>query len=225
MAPRKVDSVVFDLGNVMIPWNPRFLYRKLFNGDEKKVEWFLENICTGEWNETHDAGRAFADGVAELIGRHPEHRELIEAYVGRWDEMLGEPIAENVALARDLKDAGLALYVLSNLSREKYPATRARCPFLEWFDGIVISAHEGVRKPFPGIFEVLVKRYGLAPERTVFIDDSGKNIEASRSLGFLGIKYDSPDQLRTDLKQLGLPQSAGIYPREPRDSSRRYLKT
>lgn len=205
MAGARADTVVFDLGNVLIPWNPRFLYRKLFRGDEKRVEWFLKNVCTTEWNETHDAGRAFANGVAELAGKHPEHRELIEAYAARWDEMLGEPIAENVALLEELKAAGRRVYALTNWPAEKFPVARSRCPFLQLFDGIVVSGKEGVRKPRPEIFGILVQRHDLDPERTVFIDDVLKNVEAARSLGFQAIKYDSPEQLRRALTELGLP--------------------
>lgn len=197
--------MVFDLGNVLIPWNPRLLYRKLFGGDEKRVEWFLKNICTTEWNETHDAGRAFSDGVAELVVKYPEHAEFIEAYSARWDEMLGEPIAGNVALLEDLKKAGRGVYALTNWPAEKFPVARSRCPFLKLFEGVVVSGEEGVRKPSSEIFGILVSRYDLDPERTVFIDDVQKNVDAARSLGFRGIRCESPEQLRRDLALLGLP--------------------
>jgi 2-haloacid dehalogenase len=200
-----MDTVVFDLGNVLIPWDPRFLYRKIFAGDEARIERFLREICTTEWNETHDAGRAFADGVAELVGRHPEHADAIRAYAERWDEMLGEPIAPNVALLGELKDAGRGIYALTNWPEEKFPEAQARCPFLERFDGIVVSGREGVRKPSPAIFRLLVSRYGVVPERSVFVDDVERNVEAARALGFQGIRYETSDQLRRDLAALGLP--------------------
>ncbi len=205
MTSPAVDTVVFDLGNVLIPWDPRHLYRKLFQGDEARVEWFLREICTAEWNETHDSGREFADGVAELVGRHPEHADAIRAYNERWDEMLGEPIAPNVALIGELQAAGRGVYGLTNWPAEKFPVALGRCPFLERFDGIVVSGREGVRKPSPEIFRLLMGRYGVVPERSAFVDDVERNVEAARALGFHGIRYESPESLREALTRLGLP--------------------
>ena len=199
----KAEAVVFDLGNVLVPWNPRNLYRKLFPGDAPGMERFLSGICTVPWNETFDMGRPFAAGVAELTGRHPDKADLIRAYDTRWEEMLGETIEENVRLMEELKSAGIRLYALSNWPREKLPAVRRR-PFYALFDGAVISSEAGIKKPSPGIFTTLISRFNLKPERTVFIDDSLANADAAGKLGFISILYLDPASLRVELAKLGV---------------------
>jgi 2-haloacid dehalogenase len=201
---RKADAVVFDLGNVLIPWNPRNLYRKLFPDDEPGMERFLSSVCTVPWNETFDLGRPFSDGVAELVARHPAQADLIRAYDTRWEEMLGETIEENVRLMKELKAAGIPLYALSNWPMEKLPAVRRR-PFYALFDGAIISSEVGIKKPSPGIFELLIARFKLIPERTVFIDDSQANVEAARKLGIIDILYRDPASLRMELSELMIP--------------------
>jgi len=205
MAGSRIEAVVFDLGNVLIPWNPRFLYRKLFGGDEAKMDWFLANVCTFAWNETFDSGRSFAEGVSELIAQFPQYADMIRAYDSRWEEMLGDPIEENVALLQDLKRAGHPVYALSNWPAGKFQIARRRCPFLSLFDGMVISGEVGFKKPSPEIFQLLLSKHKLDPGRCVFIDDTSGHVAAARSLGLNGIVYQSPVQLRQDLGRLGLP--------------------
>jgi 2-haloacid dehalogenase len=196
--------VVFDLGGVLLDWDPRHLYRRLFAGDEAAMEDFLANVCTTQWNECQDAGRSFADGVAELMARHADKRELIEAFGYRFGEMIPGAIEGSVAILQALKRAGVRVYALSNWSAETFPPQRRRFPFLDAFDGIVVSGHEGVIKPNPRIFAILLERYGIAPEEAVFIDDNPRNAEAATALGLHGIHFRSPEQLQAELAALGL---------------------
>jgi 2-haloacid dehalogenase len=200
--PRRV--VVFDLGGVLIDWNPRYLYRKLFAGDEDAMEAFLSEVCTVEWNERQDAGRTFADAVTELLPRHADKVELIEAFGRRFDEMITGEIAGSVDILAALKRAGVPRYALSNWSAETFPPQRDRFPFLAWFDGVVISGEEGVIKPDPRIFRVLLERYRIAPHEAVFIDDNPANAAAAEALGMRGIHFQSPQVLRRELAALGL---------------------
>jgi 2-haloacid dehalogenase len=202
-APRR-RVVVFDLGGVLLEWNPRHLYRKLFAGDDAAMEAFLGSICTEAWNERQDAGRSFADGVAELLPRHPQHARLIEAFGARFDEMIPGAIDDSVALLHELKHAGVPVYALTNWSSETFPAQRQRFAFLALFDGIVVSGDEGVIKPDPRIFRILLERYGIAAAEAVFIDDVAANAAAAAALGLHGIHFRSPALLRAELAALGL---------------------
>jgi 2-haloacid dehalogenase len=202
-APRR-RVVVFDLGGVLLEWNPRHLYRKLFAGDDAAMEAFLGSICTEAWNERQDAGRSFADGVAELLPRHPQHARLIEAFGARFDEMIPGAIDDSVAVLHELKRAGVPVYALTNWSSETFPAQRQRFPFLALFDGIVVSGDEGVIKPDPRIFRILLERYGIAAAEAVFIDDVAANAAAAAALGLHGIHFRSPALLRAELAALGL---------------------
>jgi 2-haloacid dehalogenase len=199
-----VDTVVFDLGGVLVDWNPRYLYRKLFAEDEAGMERFLAEVCNGHWNEQQDAGRPFAEAVALLVARHPELRELIEAYDHRWPEMLGGPIDGTVSVLSELKAAGHPLYALTNWSAEKFPVARERYDFLGWFRGILVSGEERLKKPDPAIFRLMAARYGLTPERTVYIDDAPHNVAAAEALGFRALRFTAPERLRLDLAAFGL---------------------
>ena len=196
--------VVFDLGGVLLEWNPRHLYRKLFAGDEAAMEAFLADVCSVAWNERQDAGRRFADAVDELMPRHADKRALIEAFGQRFGEMIPGPIAGTVAIFHELKRRNTPLYALSNWSSETFPPQRERFPFLAQFDGIVVSGDEGVIKPDPRIFRILFDRYAIAPHEAVFIDDNPANAAAASTLGVHGIHFRSPDALRTELAALGL---------------------
>jgi 2-haloacid dehalogenase len=198
-----IKAVVFDLGGVLIDWNPRHLYRKLIP-DEAAMERFLAEICTPEWNATLDAGRPFADGIAELVGKHPEQAELIEAYRSRWEETLGEVIADSLAIVHRLREVGVPVYALSNWARETFDATRARFPFLDEFDGLLISGDERISKPNPAVFRLFLDRFGLEAESTVLIDDSPANVAAARGLGMTAIQFRGADQTRRELAGLGL---------------------
>jgi 2-haloacid dehalogenase len=203
----RVSAVVFDLGGVLIDWNPRHLYRTLFDDDEAMEE-FLASVTTQEWNTAQDAGRPWSEAVEELATRYPERRALIEAYWRRWPETLGDAIAPTVAVLDELRFAGVRLFALSNWSGETFPLALPRYPFLEWFEGIVISGDEGVVKPDPRIFAVLTDRYGLVPDETVFVDDQVGNVEAAARLGFRAIRFVDAHSLRDDLRRLGVVEAA-----------------
>ena len=200
--PRRI--VIFDIGGVLLRWDPRHLYRKLFPGDERAMEDFLTNVCTVEWNERQDAGRTFAEAHAELLPRHRDKSHLIEAFGRRFDEMIVGPVEGTVAILADLKRAGVPRYALTNWSAETFPPARERFDFLSWFDGVVVSGVEGVIKPDPRIFNILLDRYHIPPDEAVFIDDNPGNAAAADSLGIHGIHFRSPELLRRELETLGL---------------------
>jgi len=195
--------VVFDLGGVLLEWDPRHLYRKLF-ADEAAMESFLAEVCTTEWNERQDAGRPFAEAVAELAAAHPDKLHLINAWHERFGEMIPDAIHGTVEIVRELKSRSVPVYALSNWSAETFPPQRERFAFLAWFDGIVVSGHEGCMKPDERIFRILLDRHGLAADETVFIDDNPKNARAASALGIHGIHFQSPETLRRELATLGL---------------------
>jgi 2-haloacid dehalogenase len=193
-----VGAVVFDLGGVLIDWDPRYLYRKLL-ADEAAVEEFLATVCTPEWNAEQDRGRPFAEGVAELVERHPAHAAAIAAYSERWEEMLGGEIPGSVEVLADLRAAGMPLYALTNWSAETFGIARERFAFLDWFDGVLVSGEERMVKPDPRFFRLLVERFGIDPGSSFYVDDSAANVAAARRLGFDAVRFTGPKRLRRDL--------------------------
>jgi 2-haloacid dehalogenase len=196
--------VIFDFGNVLVEWNPRHLYRRLFPGDPERMERFLAEVCTPAWNEQQDAGRPWAEAIAELVARHPAQADLIRAYRERWEETLVGPIDGSVAILGELRDAGHRLLGLTNWSQETFPIARARYRFFDWFHGIVVSGEERLIKPDPRLFVRLLERYRVDPARAVFIDDSLPNVEAAAALGLHAIQFRSPAALRVELVALEL---------------------
>jgi 2-haloacid dehalogenase len=202
------DIVVFDLGGVLIDWDPRHLYRKLFAGDEAAMEHFLATVCTHEWNCNQDAGRTFAEGARLLKTEHPDKAGLIDAYCARFDEMMPGPITGSVEILTELKTLGTRLYCLTNFSAETYPPTFDRFEFLRWFRGVLVSGEVGVIKPDPRIFELLLERFAIDPNRAVYIDDVAVNVDAARPFGIHAIHFTTPSTLRAELTELGLlPQT------------------
>jgi len=193
-----VKAAVFDLGGVLIDWDPRYLYRKLL-ADEGEVEEFLATVCTPEWNAEQDRGRPFAEGVAELVERHPAHAAAIAAFHERWPEMLGGDIPGAVELLAELRATGLPLYALTNWSAETFVVARERFAFLDWFDGLLVSGEERIIKPDPAIFELLLDRFGLDPGSTFYVDDSPANVAAAAALGLDAVRFTGPGRLRRDL--------------------------
>lgn len=198
-----ITDVVFDLGGVLIDWNPRYVYRELFENEEE-MEWFLANICTSEWNAKQDAGRMFEEATAELLEKHPEHESLIRAYYDRWEDMLAGPIPGSVEILREVRDSSYGLYGLTNWSAESFPVARQRYDFLNWFEGIVVSGEICMIKPDPEIFEHLSRVFGLEPSASVFIDDVAVNVDAARAAGYRAIQFQNPDQLRSELNAAGV---------------------
>jgi 2-haloacid dehalogenase len=199
-----ITAVVFDLGGVLLDWNPRHLYRGLFGEDVKGMERFLAEVVTPDWNARQDAGRSWDEATAEAIASHPEHAALIRAYRERWEEMLGEALTDSVAILDELRGTGLRLFALTNWSQYTFHHALARYPFLQWFEDIVVSGREGVAKPDPLIFRLLLSRFGIEASRSVFIDDTLKNVEAASLLGFRAIHFCNALQLRRELASLGL---------------------
>lgn len=198
-----IDTVIFDLGGVLIPWDPSNLYRQLIP-DAIRRERFLEEVCSPEWNLRQDAGRPLAEGTKALITAFPGQEALIRAFYDRWLEMLGDVIEGSAALVRELKAKGYRVLALSNWSGETFPLAQPRYPILEEFEGIVISGAEGMIKPDPAIYRLLCARYDVLPERAAFLDDSLPNVEGAEAIGMHGILFQSPGQARDALAALGL---------------------
>lgn len=200
-------TVVFDIGGVLIEWNPRHLYRTLFHDDVVAMEYFLTQVCTPEWNAELDRGRSFQSAVTELAQQHPEYRELIMAYHEQWPKMVPFAFEDTVEVLSEVKTAGYPLFALSNWSAETFPIMRQRYPFLDWFEDILLSGEVGIAKPDNQIYEVFLDRIKRTPDECLFIDDSERNIDAARSLGFQTLLFKSASQLRDDLATLNiLPQ-------------------
>ncbi|SFG67292.1 HAD family hydrolase [Pontibacter chinhatensis] len=196
-----IKTIIFDLGAVLIDWNPHYLYRKLFEKEEEML-YFLENICTPAWNEEQDAGRSLQEATNLLLAQFPEHRENIEAFYGRWEEMLGGAIEGTVQILRELKEGGkYNLYALTNWSGETFPVAQERFDFLGWFDGIVVSGTEKDRKPSSSFYHTLLNRYEILPSQALFIDDNLNNINAAQQLGIASIHFTSPEALRKALEE------------------------
>lgn len=199
-------SIVFDFGQVLIQWSPYFLYRKLLPSDESIRE-FLEEIKFSEFNPRMDAGYPFEQTRAEVLSRHPHKRDLADAFFARWTECSGEPNEDVVALMRELKRTGHPVYGLSNWSAETFAWVRPRYAFLEELDDYLISGAVGQVKPGEKIYQLFLERVGKQAGECVFIDDSPANIETARRLGFTGVLFTSPEQLRLDLQRMGILQT------------------
>lgn len=201
---KQFDTVIFDLGGVLIDWNPRYLYRKIFN-QEEEITWFLENVCTSEWNDQQDAGRSFEEATEELVKKFPEHETAIRAWYGRWQETIGGPIHETVNILQEVRDRrSHRLYALTNWSAQTFPWALDNFPFLHWFEGIVVSGVEKTRKPHAEFYQILFDRYHVDPKRAIFIDDNVKNIDAGKSIGLHTLHFHSPQRLKDDLRTLGI---------------------
>ena len=194
-----INTIIFDLGAVLIDWNPRYMYRTIFT-DETEMERFLSEITTSDWNEEQDGGRPLHEGTAFLINKHPEHEENIRAFYGRWDEMLGEAFHDVVEIFRELKESGkYRIYALTNWSAETFPVALERFEFLSWFDGIVVSGTEKMRKPTPEFYHILLDRYQIQADEALFIDDNHRNILAAEKIGIPSIHFTSAEQLKEEL--------------------------
>ena len=199
------DTVVFDIGNVLIQWDPCLLYRSIFQ-NEADADRFLSEVLPPEWNLEQDRGRSFAEGIAEALARRPDYREEILAWDTRWHEMVPGEVPGSVAILTALKEAGVPLYAITNFSSEKFAECEQRFPFLvDSFIDVVVSAHERLVKPDPRIYQVLFSRNDLAPERTVFIDDSPANVAAARSVGMHAIHFTDAVSLKVALVEHGFP--------------------
>ncbi len=197
----QINTIIFDLGGVLIDWQPEYVYLDEFNGDREKMQWFFDNICTQDWNENQDAGYPMAKATEERVALFPEYEALIRMFYGRWVEMLGNAIIGTVEILNTLiTSKNYKVVALTNWSSETFPIALERFEFLQWFDGIVVSGDEKTRKPFDEIYKLTLNRYDITAENAVFIDDNLRNIEAANALGINGIQFKSPEQLIHQLK-------------------------
>ncbi|UOE42107.1 HAD family phosphatase [Chryseobacterium suipulveris] len=199
-----IKNIVFDFGGVVMDWNPRYFFRSYFNDDEK-MEYFLKNIATDEWNAEQDRGRTLREGTEILVEKHPEWEKEIRAYYDNWTTMLRSDIPENVAVLRKLEHTDYRLFGLTNWSAETFPYALANYDFFQIFEGkIVVSGTEKLIKPDPEIWKILTERYQIKPEETVFIDDNAKNIEVAKKLGFITVHITENADLEKQLHELGI---------------------
>ena len=198
-----ITTIIFDLGGVLIDWNPEYVYRDVFDRDQDKVDWFLNTICTPYWNVQQDAGRTLKEGTDVLVNQYPQYEEWIRIFYDRWEEMLAGPIPPTLDLLNKLKEEDkYRLLALTNWSSETFPIAMEKYEFLKLFEGIVVSGDEKTAKPFPKIYEIIIERYQLSPENCVFIDDNLDNVKAARKIGIYGVHYRTPLQLKEDLSKL-----------------------
>ena len=202
---KKINAIIFDLGGVLIDWNPEYVFLEVFNGDREKMKWFFDEICTMDWNENQDAGYPITLATEERVALFPEHEELIRMYYGRWVEMLGERIQGTVDVLKSLvSNDDYKVVALTNWSHETFPIALQRFEFLHWFEGIVVSGEEKTRKPFPEIYERTLERFNIDANQSIFIDDNLRNVEASNSLGINGIHFKNPETLINQLKEFNI---------------------
>jgi 2-haloacid dehalogenase len=202
--PANPSIVVFDIGGVLIDWNPRYLYRKLFSEDTAAMEEFLDTVCTMDWNLRQDAGRPWKEAVDELSDRYPEKAELIAAYDLNWDEMVAGPIPGTADLLWELKRRGVPVYCITNFSADKLHRARQRFDELNAFDGIVVSGEVRLLKPDAAIYRRLLDQHGIRAEETLFIDDVERNVEGARAVGMHAVRFVDAATLRNDLIAYGL---------------------
>ena len=201
----EIKNVIFDLGGVLIDWNPEYVYLDVFNGDREKMKWFFDEICTMDWNENQDAGYPLQQATEERVKLFPEYEEWIRIYYGRWEEMLGKQIDGTVTILKQLIDnPNYKVVALTNWSAETFPIALERFDFLHWFEGIVVSGTEKMRKPFNEIYELTLNRFNIEASQSLFIDDNARNIEAAKKMGVNTIRFNNPTQLKSELKSLNI---------------------
>ncbi|HSK67017.1 MAG TPA: HAD family phosphatase [Anaerolineales bacterium] len=202
--PTTIQAILFDFGNVLLEWNPRYVYRRYFPGDEEAMENFFHEVNFMDWNALQDKGRSFTEGVADLSKQFPHYSDLIQAYHDNWKESIGDPLEGTVEIMKRLKKAGYPLYGLSNWSAETFPYARQKFDFFRLFDDIIISGEVLSIKPEPEFFEIALRRIGRPARECLFIDDSQANIEQARRMGFATIHFLSAEQLEKELHRLGI---------------------
>ena len=196
-------SVIFDVGGVLLDWDPRHLYRKIFARDVDGMEEFLTTICRPEWNARMDAGLPFSEGVAQLVRQHPAKATLIESYWKRWPEMLLGPIPGMGELVQELLAIETPLYGITNWSAEMFPYARESFPLLDAFEGIVVSGEVGLTKPDPAVFRLLLGRFNLEPTNCILVDDHLPNVQAAEALGLSTVLFRDAADLHKELASAG----------------------
>lgn len=202
----QINTIIFDLGGVLIDWNPLYVFKNLIP-DEARRKYFFEEVCTTQWNEKQDGGVLIETATDERIALFPEWELEIRAYYGRWVEMLGEPLLGTVEILKKLIDSSdYSVYALTNWSSETFPIAKSieRFHFLHWFEGVLVSGEEKLIKPQPEIFELMLSRYNIDRTKAIFIDDNIRNVHASNAVGLSAIHFTSSESLATDLNKLGI---------------------
>ncbi len=200
-----INTIIFDLGGVLIDWNPEYVYDKNYFESQQQRDFFFQHVCTSEWNENQDAGYPIAKATAEKLAEFPEWEKPINDFYGRWIEMLGGPIQGTLDTFKRLKQKEeLKFYALTNWSAETFPIALERFDFLQWFDGRVVSGEEKMRKPFPEFYQLLLSRYNVKKEEALFIDDNLRNVKAAEALGVKSIHFQNPEQLVLELIKIRL---------------------
>ncbi|PWH82449.1 HAD family hydrolase [Algibacter marinivivus] len=201
----KIDTIIFDLGGVLIDWNPEYVFLDVFHGNREKMQWFFDNICTNDWNENQDAGYPMAKATEERVALFPEYEKEIRMFYGRWVEMLGDAITGTVNILKHfVESSDYKVVALTNWSAETFPIALERFEFLHWFEGIIVSGEEKTRKPFDEIYNLTLERFNIKAKNSIFIDDNLRNIEAANNLGINGIRFESPEQLILELKTFNI---------------------
>lgn len=205
MKNSRFKAIIFDLGNVLINWDPRHVFNDTYFDSLEKRDHFLEKICSMDWNERQDEGRSIVEATQELVAQYPEWEAAIRDYYGRWTDMLGGAIPETVEIFRRLKETGqYKIYALTNWQAGLFDIALVRYAFLHWFDGRVVSGEEKMRKPEPAFYQRLLDRYAINPSEALFIDDNLRNIKAAEAMGIRSIHFTSPAALERSLKELGV---------------------
>jgi len=201
----EIKTIIFDLGGVLIDWNPLYVFDGNYFETEEKRNYFFSNICTNDWNEEQDAGRSIVEATLILLEKYPDWEQPIRDYYGRWTEMLKAPIPDTVELFGQLKASGkYKIYALTNWQTGLFDIALIRYNFLQWFDGRVVSGEEKTRKPFAEFYQRLLERYNVKPQEALFIDDNLRNVRAAEALGIKSTHFQSPDQLKETLQGLKL---------------------
>jgi len=201
-----VEAVLFDLGNVLVRWDPHGAFEGVASRDE--VERFFADVDFPHLNLRADAGLSWADVRTEVAATHPQHAPLVDTYVTRFAATLAGPVPGSEDVVRELRASGLRLYGLTNWSAETYPHGPVAAPAIRLLEDVLVSGREGLVKPDPAIFERAAERFGLDPARTVFVDDAPANVEAAARLGFVALRFTSADALRRDLRAVGVRLAA-----------------
>lgn len=198
---KNFDTIIFDLGGVLVDWNPEYVFKTVFD-DEEEMRYFFAEICTHDWNIQQDAGRPLAEATELLVAQFPTYESQIRAFYGRWEEMLGGPISETVKILEALyQRKEHRLLALTNWSHETFPVALELYPFLQLFEGILVSGVEKLIKPDARIYQLLIERYSVNPERALFIDDNLKNVEGAKAVGLHAVQFESSAQLRAYLEE------------------------
>lgn len=201
----KIETIIWDLGGVLIDWNPKYVFNENYFESEEKRNYFFRHICTSDWNEEQDAGRSIVEATQLLVSEFPDWEKPIRDYYGRWTDMLNGPLQETVDIFRKLKESNkFKQYALTNWQANLFDIALVRYDFLHWFHGRVVSGEEKTRKPFPEFYQRLLSRYNVDPARAIFIDDNLRNVKAAEGLGIRSIHFQNPEQLKQEFSNINI---------------------